>query len=269
VPALLDQMPPEVRLQFAPILSVDWQPDTDHHANGAVWGCLAQAVWALRTTDSFEDAVVAAVDLGDDADTVACVAGALAGARYGVQAIPSRWCTYVNGSITSPTGTRTYRLDDLQRLTGRLLGLAEPPEQPDEPAAGPTEVAPGVFAASLLGATAAPGEWGVVSLCRTGSRFTAHRARRQVFLIDRDDHNPDLGAAVTDAVDAIDAFLAEGRTVVVHCHGGHSRTGLVLKAWRMRHVGCTEREAHAWLAERWPELRDWSAEFREYLRTVE
>ena len=41
---------------------------------------VAQAVWAVRHHATFHDAVVAAIDLGDDTDTVACVAGALAGA---------------------------------------------------------------------------------------------------------------------------------------------------------------------------------------------
>jgi ADP-ribosyl-[dinitrogen reductase] hydrolase len=70
---------------------------------------------------------------------------------------------------------------------------------------------------------------------------------------------------VRDAVDAIDALLAEGRTVVVHCHGGHSRTGLVLKAWAMRTNGFTEREAHVWLAERWDQYQDYQKSFIELL----
>lgn len=41
--------------------------------------------------ESFEAAVVRAVNLGGDADTNAAVAGALAGARFGASAIPQRW----------------------------------------------------------------------------------------------------------------------------------------------------------------------------------
>jgi ADP-ribosyl-[dinitrogen reductase] hydrolase len=37
--------------------------------------------------------VLAAVNLGDDADTTAAICGQLAGAFYGVKAIPSRWLT--------------------------------------------------------------------------------------------------------------------------------------------------------------------------------
>lgn len=70
-----------------------------------------------------------------------------------------------------------------------------------------------------------------------------------------------------DAVDSIDAFLAEGRDVVVHCHGGRSRTGLVLKAWAMRTNGWDERTAHDWLAERWPLYDDYQTSFVELLRS--
>ena len=49
------------------------------------------ALWALNTTASFEDALVAAVNLGGDADSIGAVCGQLAGAKYGLDAIPKRW----------------------------------------------------------------------------------------------------------------------------------------------------------------------------------
>ena len=52
---------------------------------------LEAAVWSFLTTGSYEEAVIRAANLGDDADTVAAVCGALAGAYYGYSAIPSRW----------------------------------------------------------------------------------------------------------------------------------------------------------------------------------
>jgi ADP-ribosyl-[dinitrogen reductase] hydrolase len=45
-------------------------------------------VW---NTSSFEDALIKAVNLGEDADTVAAVTGQIAGALYGKNAIPVRW----------------------------------------------------------------------------------------------------------------------------------------------------------------------------------
>jgi ADP-ribosyl-[dinitrogen reductase] hydrolase len=52
---------------------------------------LEAALWSFFTTESYEHAVVRAANLGDDADTVAAVCGALAGAYYGYSAIPERW----------------------------------------------------------------------------------------------------------------------------------------------------------------------------------
>ena len=44
-------------------------------ASGYVLDTLKAALWAVLTSDSFEDALIAAVNLGDDADTVGAVAG--------------------------------------------------------------------------------------------------------------------------------------------------------------------------------------------------
>jgi ADP-ribosyl-[dinitrogen reductase] hydrolase len=52
---------------------------------------LRLALWCFARTVSFEEALIAAVNLGGDADTGGVVCGALAGARYGLAAIPARW----------------------------------------------------------------------------------------------------------------------------------------------------------------------------------
>jgi ADP-ribosyl-[dinitrogen reductase] hydrolase len=52
---------------------------------------LEAAAWSFLTTSTFEDAVARAANLGDDADTVAAVTGALAGAYYGYESIPLQW----------------------------------------------------------------------------------------------------------------------------------------------------------------------------------
>jgi len=49
------------------------------------------AMNAIRDTNSFEDALVYAVNLGGDADTIGAITGGLAGAIYGSGAIPLRW----------------------------------------------------------------------------------------------------------------------------------------------------------------------------------
>lgn len=268
---LLALLPTDIRARFGEMLAPQWDPTASPEPrNGSVWGCLAQAVWALRHHDSFHDVVVAAIDLGGDTDTVACVAGALAGATYGVQAIPSRWTTYVHGSVATPEGTQRYDNSRLQDLARRLLGLKPPSEAPAETPAGPQEILDGVWAADLSAAAAhvvdRP-EFAVLSLCRTGKAFARVPTRREVFLIDQaGDANPGLGHVVRDAVDTIDAWRAEGRQVLVHCHGGRSRTALVLKAWAMRRQGWDERQAHDWLGEQWHRYDPWNPTFRSFLR---
>ncbi|MDI7276969.1 MAG: ADP-ribosylglycohydrolase family protein [Anaerolineae bacterium] len=49
------------------------------------------AIFLALSSPSFEEAVVQAVNLGSDADTVGGLTGALAGARWGAGAIPQRW----------------------------------------------------------------------------------------------------------------------------------------------------------------------------------
>jgi ADP-ribosyl-[dinitrogen reductase] hydrolase len=52
---------------------------------------LEAALWCFANTSSFEGAVLAAANLGDDADTTAAIVGQLAGAFYGTQGIPVHW----------------------------------------------------------------------------------------------------------------------------------------------------------------------------------
>ena len=66
-------------------------PDTDIRSKGYVVDTLEAAVWSLITTDTFDAALIKAVNLGDDTDTVGAVAGGLAGLYYGYDAIPEDW----------------------------------------------------------------------------------------------------------------------------------------------------------------------------------
>jgi ADP-ribosylglycohydrolase len=58
---------------------------------GYVVRTLEAALWALDSSDSFADGCLLAVNLGDDADTTAAIYGQLAGAHFGVHAIPGEW----------------------------------------------------------------------------------------------------------------------------------------------------------------------------------
>ncbi len=59
--------------------------------SGYVVECLQAAMWCFLRTATFEQAVLAAANLGDVADTTAAVCGQIAGAHYGMSAIPTRW----------------------------------------------------------------------------------------------------------------------------------------------------------------------------------
>jgi ADP-ribosylglycohydrolase len=68
-----DREPPEIR------------------GTGYVVQSLEAALWAFRSSKTFEEGCLMAVNLGDDADTTGAVYGQLAGAYYGAEAIPQRW----------------------------------------------------------------------------------------------------------------------------------------------------------------------------------
>ena len=60
-------------------------------SSGYVVDTLEAAVWCVLTTDSYKDCVLKAVNLGNDTDTIAAIAGGLAGVLYGYEAIPKEW----------------------------------------------------------------------------------------------------------------------------------------------------------------------------------
>ena len=63
----------------------------DIKGNGYVVHSLEAALWAFATTTDFRAGALTAVNLGDDADTTGAIYGQIAGAYYGVDAIPAEW----------------------------------------------------------------------------------------------------------------------------------------------------------------------------------
>ena len=66
-------------------------PENEIKSSGYVIDTLEASVWCLINSDTFADAVLKAVNLGDDTDTVGAVAGGLAGLFYGYDNIPGEW----------------------------------------------------------------------------------------------------------------------------------------------------------------------------------
>lgn len=79
--------------KIAAIARGSWKHKTesDIKSSGFVVHTLEAALWAFANTDSYDQAVLQAANLGDDADTTGAVCGQLAGAFYGASHIPQRW----------------------------------------------------------------------------------------------------------------------------------------------------------------------------------
>lgn len=60
-------------------------------SGGYVVSALEASVWSLLNSKSYEEAVLKAVNLGDDTDTTGAITGGLAGIYYGVESIPQKW----------------------------------------------------------------------------------------------------------------------------------------------------------------------------------
>jgi ADP-ribosyl-[dinitrogen reductase] hydrolase len=67
------------------------KPESSIRGSGYVVDSLEAAMWCFARAPSFEEAVLKAANLGDDADTTAAVCGQVAGAYYGAQGIPAVW----------------------------------------------------------------------------------------------------------------------------------------------------------------------------------
>ncbi|HEX3015202.1 MAG TPA: ADP-ribosylglycohydrolase family protein [Desulfobacteria bacterium] len=66
-------------------------PEREIKSSGYVVHTLEAALWSFLTNHSFRETLIAAVNLGEDTDTVGAVSGGLAGVYYGINSIPANW----------------------------------------------------------------------------------------------------------------------------------------------------------------------------------
>jgi ADP-ribosyl-[dinitrogen reductase] hydrolase len=84
---------PEEKNIFRRLLidQIELIPEDHIKSSGYVIHTLEASIWCILTTDNYKDAVLAAVNLGDDTDTTGVVTGGLAGILYGHKSIPESW----------------------------------------------------------------------------------------------------------------------------------------------------------------------------------
>lgn len=211
---------------------------------------------ATRRADSFCEAVTLAPP------AALPLVGALAGLRWGPAAIPAGWVT----SIKGPVGARSYGLRQLRRLAERLMQQDAPVPPEPRRSLGPREVAPMLWLSNLH---AVPRfliehpEGAVISLCPTTGTFDNHSVRREFAIHDAAGSkvNPHLSATVDEILHTVAAFHAENRHVLVHCHHGASRTGLVLRAWLVQELGLDVEDATTEAQVRWSKTSTWNNAF--------
>jgi ADP-ribosyl-[dinitrogen reductase] hydrolase len=78
--------------------------------SGYVVTTLQAGLYHGLTAETAEDAIIDAVMMGGDTDTIAAVAGGIAGARFGAAAVPDRWLNEI------------VETDELRQLGKSLYG---------------------------------------------------------------------------------------------------------------------------------------------------
>ena len=260
----LELLPAPARQPWATRLAAaEADPPGSFRPNGFVVTALQAAYAAVRQTPvpsatpctHLQRALEQAVQIGDDTDTVAAIAGQLLGARWGASAVPLQWQALLHG-------WPGYRVDDLTSLAvlaarnGAPDGNGWPmadhlvPYYRDHFAARGTSVALADDDGVRIGDAATstepePGEV-VVSLCRMGRRdVPAGVEHHQVWLVDDADpeSNPNVAFLLGDLARAITTWRQQGRPVLVHCVRAESRTPTVAAAYLCERFGLSAATA--------------------------
>jgi ADP-ribosyl-[dinitrogen reductase] hydrolase len=241
------------------IADAEQRPTRTFARNGFTVTALQAAHAAITQTEipdrhpahHLQDALVEAVRIGHDTDTVAAIAGMVLGARWGASAIPFAWRRMLHGW----PGLRASDLTRRAVLTargGRPTSNGWPNAQKVEGYGDPHFLVPlpgdeGVLLGNLTSlADATDAVDAVVSLCRVGTaQVPDELEHHEVWLVDQADEavNPNLLFVLEDAVDAIRTLRAEGKRVFLHCVAGASRTPTVAAAYLARHEGIPASDA--------------------------
>ncbi|RKE03009.1 ADP-ribosylglycohydrolase family protein [Streptomyces sp. TLI_171] len=245
-------------------------PHTFANKNGFVVVAL-QAAWASITqtpvpaadpangsfaSQHLQLALENAVRIGRDTDTVAAIAGALLGARWGGSAVPLHWQRLLHGwpsqdasdLVSLAVLTVNQGGDD---SSGWPRGERMPHPQVG---GGPFAVLhphdPGLIIGNLA-QTAVDGPApvdAVVSLCRVGSGPILTQSgveHIRVWLVDRAGANADTAFVVDQAARIVRQLRQEGKRVYLHCVAGRSRTPAVAARYSCLLTGKSPADALA------------------------
>jgi ADP-ribosylglycohydrolase len=258
----LPQLPAERRERWGHLIDeAVARPAVEFRNNGWVIHAFQAALAAIVHTSvpagappcrHLSAAVEAAVRCGNDTDTVAAIAGALLGARWGATAVPLRWRSVLRGQrVNGQPELAGNDLDHLARRAARK-GAVDGLEWP-----GCSRLVPyylshfdqiplsvelgGAYFGNIagLGPAIDAGASVVVSLCRMGTEDVPVDVEHEVIgLIDTEpEDNANLAFLLADTADFIATRVAQGRSVYVHCVRAEHRTPAVAAAYLARHRG--------------------------------
>jgi hypothetical protein len=221
-------------------------PEDFYSNNGwvvsAFQGAWSSIHYGMQASETFECILERAVRGGGDTDTVAAIAGSLAGAYFGTSRIPAKWRRFIHGWPSMGyrdllnLAVAAVRKEKLSSTAGwpqseTMLGTYEDVwvQHPHDD---------GLWMASLTGLETMPEDIDVVvSMCRVGTNQVAGAEVIEFWLIDEPGHNLDTGFVLEDAANTIAELRAEGKKVVVHCVAAHNRTPAVAIAYSILHKG--------------------------------
>ncbi|MBM2623459.1 ADP-ribosylglycohydrolase family protein [Actinoplanes sp. LDG1-06] len=261
----LELIPAERREQWVAAIDDAERHEPSHFSGNGFVVTALQAAWsAISPTpvpaddpaagsfacDHLRDALYAAVGAGTDTDTVAAIAGALLGARWGASATPLKWQRAVHGwerkraadlialALLTAGGGKADRVGwpGCDRMEGPIPQALMTPHPDDD----------GVILGNLVTDAVAAGATAVVSLCRVGrAQFGRVPVENQVqvWLVDQPGANANTAFALDQAARAVAALRDEGHQVLLHCAAGQSRTPAVAARYTMIRTGKDGRAA--------------------------
>lgn len=234
------------RLEAAPSRRYEQLQPTGYA--GYVLDCLEAAVWCAVNNGNAETAIVDAVNLAGEADTIAAVTGGIVGAYYGIESIPRRWLEVLEQRDRLETTGR-----ELADLRHQLVY-----EQSGLPSFEVREAAPGILCGRnplTAGDVHRLGQAGVQHVLDlredkewdTPTRFGREAVaalhwsgieRTSVPIVDTEA----LSKEQLDRTWELLSTASEDRWLYVHCRAGIERTGSALGAFvaRQRRIGLNE-----------------------------